>query len=220
MRFLDGIAWVGQIGMFVVLGLLVFPSDLPEVALEGLLIAAVLMFVARPISVFLALTPFRMPWREQAFVAWVGLRGAAPIILATFPLMEGAEDADLIFDVVFFAVLTSVLIQGTTIPTVARWLGVAEPMAERTAWPFELVTTPADGSELREVTVGADSAADRSAVVELGLPPGTMIVLVRREGNFAVPNGSTVLQSDDQLLVLAPPDGFRFVRLLATAPTD
>lgn len=215
MRFLDGVAWVGQIAMFVVLGLLVFPSELPGVALEGLLIAAVLIFVARPVSVFLALTPFRMPWREQSLIAWVGLRGAAPIILATFPLMAGADDADLIFNVVFFTVLTSVLVQGTTIPVVARWLGVAEPITQRTPWPFELVTMPPDGSELREVTVGVDTAADGRAVVELGLPPGTMIVLVRRNSTFTVPSGSTVLEADDQLLVLAPPDGFKLVRQLA-----
>ncbi|MFN3217677.1 MAG: potassium/proton antiporter [Acidimicrobiales bacterium] len=220
MRFLDGIAWVGQIGMFVVLGLLVFPSDLPDVALEGLLIAGILIFVARPIAVFLSLTPFRTPWREQALIGWVGLRGAAPIILATFPLMEGAEDADLIFDVVFFTVLTSVLIQGTTISLAARWLGVTEPMPQRTAWPFELVTPTPDGSELREVTVAAETAADGRAVVDLGLPAGTMIVLVRRDGSFAVPTGSTVLQSDDELLVLATPDGFQHLRQLAREPNN
>jgi len=219
MRFLDGVAWVGQIGMFVVLGLLVFPSDLPDVALEGLLIAAILILVARPISVFIALAPYRVPWREKTLISWVGLRGAAPIILATFPLMEGAEDANLIFDVVFFTVLTSVLIQGTTIPLAARWLGVTEPSPQRTAWPFELVTPTPDGSELREVTVAAETAADGRAVVDLGLPPGTMIVLVRRDGSFAVPTGSTVLRSNDELLVLAPPDGFRHIRRLAGDPS-
>ena len=127
-RFHDGIAWVGQIGMFVVLGLLVFPSELPSVALRGLIVAAVLIFVARPIAVFVTLTPFRVPWRDRALISWVGLRGAAPIILATFPLMEGAPNASLIFDTVFFIVLTSVLIQGTTIPLVAKCLRVSAPI--------------------------------------------------------------------------------------------
>lgn len=125
-QFHDGIAWVAQIGMFVVLGLLVFPSELPSVALRGLIVAASLMLVARPLGVFLALAPFRVPWRERALVSWVGLRGAAPVILATFPLMADAPDANLIFDMVFFIVLTSVAIQGTMIPLAARLLGVRD----------------------------------------------------------------------------------------------
>ena len=132
-RFHDGIGWVGQIGMFVVLGLLVFPSELPSVAFRGLLVAAVLIFVARPVAVFVTLTPFRVPWRDQALISWVGLRGAAPIILATFPLMDNAPNANLIFDTVFFIVLTSVLIQGTTIPLVAKWLGVSAPLETRSS---------------------------------------------------------------------------------------
>ena len=219
MRFLDAVAWIGQIGMFVVLGLLVFPSDLPAVALEGLVIAAALILVARPVAVFLSLTPFRMPFRHQTLIAWVGLRGAAPIVLATFPLMEGIEDADLIFDLVFFVVITSVLVQGTTIPLVARWLGVTEPVRERTPWPIELATVPPDGSELHELTVAEHSPAAGTAVVNLGLPAGTMIVLVERSGTFAVPTGSTVLQPADKLLVLATDDGVRSLQVLADPPT-
>jgi len=214
-RFLDGVAWMSQIGMFVVLGLLVFPSNLPDVAVDGLVIAAALILVARPASVLLSLAPFGVPLRDQGLIAWVGLRGAAPIILATFALTEGIEDAGLIFDVVFFVVLTSVLVQGTTIPVVGRWLGVAEPMAAPTSWPIEVTTGTPDGSTLHELAIAPSSAAAGRAVMDLRIPPGTMIVLVERAGSFAVPTGSTVLAADDKLLVLADGEGAERLRHLA-----
>ncbi|RAQ97783.1 potassium/proton antiporter [Thermogemmatispora tikiterensis] len=127
-RFHNSLAWLMQIAMFLILGLLVFPSRLPAVALAGVLITLVSVFVARPLAVLLALLPLRrMPLREKLFVAWVGLRGAVPIVLATFPLLAGLPRAGLLFDLVFFVVLASVLLQGTTVSLVARWLGVARP---------------------------------------------------------------------------------------------
>jgi potassium/hydrogen antiporter len=126
-RFHDGIAWLMQIGMFLLLGLLVFPSRLPAVLGSGLLITAVAVFVARPVSVFIALFPVKMSWQEKSFVSWVGLRGAVPIVLATFPLLAGLPRASLLFDLVFFVVLVSVLLQGASAPVVARWLGVIAP---------------------------------------------------------------------------------------------
>ena len=126
-RFHDGIAWLMQIGMFLLLGLLVFPSRLPAVVGSGLLITAVAVFVARPVSVFIALFPVKMSWQEKCFVSWVGLRGAVPIVLATFPLLAGLPRASLLFDLVFFVVLVSVLLQGASAPVVARWLGVIAP---------------------------------------------------------------------------------------------
>ena len=128
-RFHDGIAWLMQIGMFLLLGLLVFPSRLPAVVGSGLLITAVAVFVARPVSVFIALFPVKMSWQEKCFVSWVGLRGAVPIVLATFPLLAGLPRASLLFDLVFFVVLVSVLLQGASAPVVARWLGVITPGA-------------------------------------------------------------------------------------------
>lgn len=116
-----------QIAMFLILGLLVFPSRLPAVFVSGLLITGVAIFLARPLSVLIALLPVKMSLREKLFVGWVGLRGAVPIVLATFPLLTGLPEASFLFDLVFFVVLASVLLQGTIVPLVARWLGVITP---------------------------------------------------------------------------------------------
>lgn len=123
-NFHDGVAWLVQVMMFLTLGLLVFPSQLPSVTLVGLLTALFLIFVGRPVSVFTSLLLAHMSTREKLFVSWVGLRGAVPIVLATFPLLAGIHDAGFLFNLVFFIVLTSVLLQGTLIPFVARWLKV------------------------------------------------------------------------------------------------
>lgn len=133
MRFHSAISWLMQIAMFLILGLLVFPSHLPGVALGGLLITVVAIFVARPISVFVALLPVKITVQEKLFVSWVGLRGAVPIVLATFPLLSHMPDASFLFDLVFFIVLASVLLQGTTVSIVAQWLGVVVPPASDAA---------------------------------------------------------------------------------------
>lgn len=126
-RFHDGLAWLMQIAMFLILGLLVFPSRLPAVFVNGLLITGVAVFIARPVSVLLALLPVKMSLREKLFVSWVGLRGAVPIVLATFPLLAGIPRASILFDLVFFVVLASVLLQGVSVPFVAKWLRVISP---------------------------------------------------------------------------------------------
>ena len=211
-RFHDGNAWISQIGMFVVLGLLVLPSELPSVAGRGLVVAAVLVFVARPLAVFLTLAPFRTPWRETTLISWVGLRGAAPIILATFPLLEGAPRADLIFDTVFFIVLTSVAIQGTTIPLVANWLGLGAPMQTRAEWPLRPRSVQPRDAAIEEVVIPAGSPITGQPLVELGLPAGTMIVLIEHDNEFTVPTGSTQMRDDDRLLILGDEDGIRRFR--------
>lgn len=124
-RFHDAIAWLMQIAMFLILGLLVFPSHLPTVAVNGLLITGVAIFIARPVSVLISLLPVKISLREKLFISWVGLRGAVPIVLATFPLLANVPQAMALFDLTFFVVLVSVLLQGTTVPLVAKWLGVA-----------------------------------------------------------------------------------------------
>ena len=128
-RFHDSLAWLMQIAMFLILGLLVFPSRLPAVVGSGLLITGVAVFLARPLSVLIALQPVKMSLREKLFVGWVGLRGAVPIVLATFPLLAGLSKASFLFDLVFFVVFASVLLQGASVPFTARWLGVITPEA-------------------------------------------------------------------------------------------
>lgn len=206
-RFHDAIAWLMQIAMFVLLGLLVFPSRLPAVAGSAIAVAALLILVARPLAVAITLVPFRTPPREIALVSWVGLRGATPIILATFPVAAGIPDADRLFDVVFFVVLTSVLVQGTTIPAVARRLEVtADSDPTATDRTFDAVITGDAGPNLHELAVEAGSAADGETVVGLGLPHGVLIVLVRRGDVSLMPQGGTVLEAGDKVLLLAEGD--------------
>lgn len=218
MRFADGLAWLMQIAMFLVLGLLVFPSDLLPVALRALLVSAVLILIARPLATLALLIPARFGVRGSMMVSWVGLRGAVPIILATFPLVEGIPQAELIFDVVFFVVLTSVLVQGTTIPLVARWLRVDTPLHERRTAPLELVDSPNGTTDLHELVVAADGPAAGRQLVDLGLPDGTLIVLIGRGDDFAVPQGSTVLHPGDTVLLLAHREALPRARAIVEGP--
>ena len=212
MRFHDAIAWLSQISMFLVLGLLVFPSQLPAVAGRALLVAAALVFVARPLAVLIALAPTSLSVRARAMVSWVGLRGAVPIILATFPLAADVDEAETIFNAVFFIVLTSVLLQGTTIPLIARWLGVDAPIPARPLYPLEAVSSTDGSTSLNEITIPADSPVAGRQLVEIGLPAGALLVLISRDGQFVVPQGATVLLSGDATLVLADPDDLARVR--------
>jgi cell volume regulation protein A len=206
--FHDGVAWLMQIAMFLTLGLLVFPSRLVPVIGEGLLIAAVLMLVARPAAVFLCLLPSRLTTREKAFVSWVGLRGSVPVVLATYPLVAGAPRADEVFNVVFFVVLLSVLVQGATVPLAARLLGVDAPPPVRRDYPIEF--NPVEGlkSELKELVVAEGSPWVGRAVVDLGLPSGLLIILIARGTEFVQPKGQTTVEAGDTLLILAEADAF------------
>lgn len=211
-RFHDAIAWLMQIAMFTILGLLVFPSRLLDVAGQALLVAALLIFVARPIAVVLTALPFRLPTRETVFTSWVGLRGAAPVILATFPVVAGVPNAETIFHVVFFVVLTSVLVQGTTIPYAARVLGLAtEPPADR-SYAFDAVRIGDAEHRLRELHVPAASPVVGKAIVNLGLPAGVLVILINREDRFVVPQGRTEIAGGDELLVLAEGDSYERTR--------
>jgi cell volume regulation protein A len=203
MQFHDGLAWLMQIAMFLTLGLLVFPSRLVQVVGVGLLMSIFLMLVARPVGVFVTLLVSKVSFREQAFVSWVGLRGAVPIILATFPLLAGVPQAEIMFDAVFFIVLTSVLLQGTTLSLVARWLGVDAPAPVKAQYPLEFVPTGKMETESEEISIPPQAAAIGNQIVDLGLPNGALIVLLSRNGEFMVPNGGTVLEMGDSLLVLA-----------------
>jgi potassium/hydrogen antiporter len=202
-RFHDAVAWLAQITMFLVLGLLVNPTDVWDVAVPALVIAAVLVLVARPVAVALCLLPLRFGMRDSGMVGWVGLRGAVPIVLATFPLEAGLPGADVVFNVVFFVVIVSVLVQGSTIPAVARRLGVTGPVPTTPAYPIESVAHPDATAALHEVGVPERSAVAGRRVFELGLPDDVLIVLIDRDGDVIVPRGETTVMPGDRLMVLA-----------------
>ena len=211
MRFHDGLAWLMQIAMFLTLGLQVFPTQLVPIVGPGLLLALFLMVCARPVSVFATLAFTGLSFKKKTMVAWVGLRGAVPIILATFPLLAGVPQAALIFNLVFFIVLTSVLLQGTSIPLVARWLGVDEPASARmeSSPVWDAPTTLKSG--LLEIRIPEYSAAIGQRLLDLGLPKGAFILLMARNGQCFVPDGTTMLQAHDSLLAFT--DQASFLRL-------
>jgi cell volume regulation protein A len=201
-QFHEGLSWLMQIGMFLVLGLMVIPSAIPPVMKDGVLIAVVLMFVARPFSVALAMLPFGFGINRTAIVAWVGLRGAAPIILATFPLLYGLPQASQIFHIVFFVVLASILIQGTSISWVAKLLGVDAPLGRRRKYPIEFERSEAIPATLTDLIVPYESVVNGKTIFEIGPPSKCLIVLISRDEKFIIPNGSTRVAGGDVLLVL------------------
>lgn len=203
-RFHDGLAWLMQIAMFLTLGLLVFPSQLLSIIGLGLLLSFFLIFIARPIAVYVTLAFSSFDRREKAMISWVGLRGAVPIILATFPSLSGIPEADTIFNVVFFVVLTSVLFQGTTIPLIARLLKVDVPRSVKQRSPLEFeVTHSGIDSTLVEIEIGSDWASVNKPILNLHLPHDVLIVLINRDNKFIIPGGSTVIQAGDTLMLLA-----------------
>ena len=207
--FHEALAWLMQITMFLTLGLLVFPSELRMVFVPGLLITAILMFAARPVATFLCLTPFKVRAPSQIMVSWVGLRGAVPIILGTFPLLAGAPRSHAIFNVVFLVVLASVLLQGTSLPYVARFLGVDEPLRVKKRRPIELEVNEGIDASPNDMIVPFGSKAVGVPLMKLGIPAKALIILVTRKERFFIPDGSTELQDGDILLVLASDDDFR-----------
>jgi cell volume regulation protein A len=202
-RFHDGIAWIAQVGVFVMLGLLAFPSKLIVVAPSGLAIAVVLVLLARPISVWISTLGFRFDWRDRLVIACGGLRGAVPVILATIPLASGIPGAGTLFDLTFFAVLISVLIQSTLMVPLARRLGRLEPECADASVSLELTALRETGQELLGYRVESGSAGDGRAIRELPLPTDALIVLVVRGKEVISPRGSTVLQGGDQVYVLS-----------------
>ena len=203
--FTDGMAWLGQIVMFIVLGMLSFPSQILEVMGAGLLIALVLIFVARPVAVFLMLLPFGFERRELVFLSWVGLKGSVPIILATYPLLFGVENAVLLFNVVFFVVLVSALTQGWSLPMVARRLDLVVPSQPEPAVTLEITSLRHVDGDIVEYTVSPDSRAANRLVRELSLPDGVVISMIAREQRIIPPRGSTrVLPGDHVFLVMRP----------------
>jgi potassium/hydrogen antiporter len=200
--FHEGVAFVSQVTLFIVLGLLVFPHDLPRVAVRGLALALLLMVVARPAAVWASTLLARYTNRERLLLGWAGLRGAVPIVLATFALSGDVPEKDVIFNVVFFVVVVSAIVQGTTLEPVARMLGLVSP-APVVAEP-PLAVGPRSRLDLVEFAVAPDHAVNGSAVSELGLPRNALVAVIHREGESVPPRGSTVLRPGDRLFVLAP----------------
>jgi cell volume regulation protein A len=198
-----GLAYVAQVALFIVLGLLVFPSQLPDVALAGLALAAVLVFVARPVAVWVSTWPLRtFDRRERLLLGWAGLRGAVPIVLATFVLSSHVGGANTIFNAVFFVVLVSVALQGTTLEWVAKKLDLLVSFARAEA-PLE-VTRDWHSLHLVEFSVAADHAIAGSAVRELGLPREALVAVLVRGDEAIPPRGTTTIQPGDVLFVLSP----------------
>jgi cell volume regulation protein A len=205
--FMDGVAWISQIAMFVVLGLLSTPTELVSVAPPALLVAAVLMFVARPLAIMPLLLPFRFSLREQLLIAWGGLKGAVPIIVATFPLMFGHPDGRLLFNVVFFVVLISATLQGGTLPMLARALRLQQPEASTpAAAALEILALKQIDAEILDVAVGPGSPVAGRTVAQLHLPEGALVALVARGDTLLPPRGSTGVHVGDHLFVIARTD--------------
>ncbi len=205
-RFHDGMAWLAQIVMFLMLGLLVTPSDLLVVAPVALVVSAVLILFARPLAVVLCLLPFRFPWREQLFISWVGLRGAVPILLGLFPLIAGLENAQLYFNIAFFVVLLSLVVQGWTVAPLARWLQLEVPPRSRVLHRTELDLPGQADYELVVYTVEEDSPAIYRPIHRLSLPAGCQVAMLMRKGRPVPQPEQEVLTADDSLYMLTPPE--------------
>ncbi|MFJ5266266.1 potassium/proton antiporter [Streptomyces sp. NPDC088387] len=199
--FADGLGWIAQIGMFVLLGLLVTPHELGDDILPALVIGLVLTMVARPLSIALCLTPFRVPWTEQVLMSWAGLRGAVPIILATIPMVNGVEGSRRIFNIVFVLVVVYTLVQGPTLPWLARTLRIG---GESEAADLGIESAPLERlrGHLLSVAIPEGSRMHGVEVSELRLPGGAAVTLVVREGKSFVPLPTTVLRRGDELLVV------------------
>ncbi|WP_268221252.1 potassium/proton antiporter [Streptomyces sp. EMB24] len=203
--FAEGAGWLAQIGLFVMLGLLVDPSELSGAVLPALVVGLVLLLVARPVSVLLCLLPFRIPLRQQAFISWAGLRGAVPIVLTTFPVVEEVPHAREILNIVFVLVALFTLLQGPTLPAVARRLGLVRTDAPR---EIQVEAAPLDvlDADLLTVAIPEGSHLHGVAVFELRLPHPAVVTLIVREGATLVPDRDTVLRAGDEVLLIATPE--------------
>jgi cell volume regulation protein A len=203
LKMFDGLAWIMQIVLFLTLGLLVYPSEVLPYFGIGLLISLFLILVARPVGVFISLMLFKMNLRRRIYISWVGLRGAVPIVFATYALLAGIDKADIIFNIVFFISITSVIIQGTTLPIAAKWLHVALPEKVKPVSEIEKFIADIPKTSLQEIRILPDFYAVKKRIIDLNIPKSSFIVLIKRNGEYLRPGGSTQLTADDTLMVLA-----------------
>jgi cell volume regulation protein A len=200
--FHEGLAWVAQLGMFLTLGLLVFPSRFDEVAVEGTILALVVVFLARPLAVAISTVGCGFDLREKSLLGWAGLRGAVPVVLAIFPVIDGVPRAREFFNIVFFAVLLSTILQGTTIEPVANWLGVTTPERINATSVLEVGAVRELGADVVEHVIRRDDAAAGARLRDLGLPRDALVSLIIRGNEALLPRGSTRVEAGDRLLVL------------------
>lgn len=201
LKFLDGVTWIAQILMFLLLGLLVNPSELPKVAFPAILIGVFMSLVARPLSVFMLMAPFReMNWRGKSFVSWVGLKGAAPILFSIYPVVANVPEAKDMFNIVFFITLLSLLFQGTTIPFAARLLKVgkkAEPEVDTMG-----IEMPDEMGALTNHIVTQKDLQNGNLLKDMNMPVGKRVIMIKRGEDFVMPEGSTTLMEGDQMLII------------------
>ncbi len=202
-KVFDGFAWLMQIVLFLTLGLLVFPSDIVPVFGIGILISLFLIFVARPLAVFISLIPFKMKLRRRFYISWVGLRGAVPIVFATYPLIAGIDKANTMFHIVFFISVTSVIIQGSTLSIVAKWLHVAIPEKAKPLNQVEKLLADREKQFKETFKITPNCAAIGKKMVELAIPTSVNIIMIERNKRYLSPNGATIVESGDILHVLA-----------------
>ncbi len=218
--FHDGLAWLSQITMFVMLGLLIKPSSLLDVWFEGLIIAAALIVIARPLAVVPVLKVFGFNIREITLVSWVGLRGSVPIILAIYPLIYGLPGAELIFSVVFFVVLISATVQGSTLAWVARKLNLTEPPPVTPAATLEITALGDVDADIVEYTLGEHSRAIGRRLSQMALPDGTVVAMITRGNSVIPPRGSTLLRAGDHLFIVLKPETRVFVDLVFSGTAE
>ena len=201
--FMDGMSWLFQIIMFLTLGLLVNPHEMLNVALVAILVGVFLILIGRPLSVFLCLLPFRkINFKSKLFVSWVGLRGAVPIIFATYPVVAGVEGSSSIFNIVFFITIVSLVVQGTSISFFARLLHLSAPLPQ-TGNEFGVELPEEIDSSLSDMTVTPEMIEQADTLKEMNLPQGTLVMIVKRGNEFLIPNGSLKLHVGDKLLLIS-----------------
>lgn len=203
-RFHEGFAWMAQILMFTLLGLLVFPHQLLDITWHGIVISALLIFIARPIGVFLTTIKMGFTFKDKVFISWSGLRGAVPIVLATYPMVAGLENSQLIFNVVFFVVLTSALIQGSTISPLASFLGLTEGKKVTASHILELVAMGKTNTEIIEILIEEEASSINKEIQHLELPDDALITAIIRNDKVITPRGNTKIIAGDTLYVLIP----------------
>lgn len=205
LTFFDGFAWLWQIVMFLTLGLLVNPHELLPIAPMGLIVGFFMIIVARPVSVLLCLLPFKnFTFKGKLYISWVGLRGAVPIIFATYPLIAGIENAGTMFNIVFFITILSLLIQGTTVTQVAGWLDLIGQPKRKNEIGIELPDEIK--SAMSEIDITPEVLLHGKKLMDLRLPDHTLVVMVKRGDNYFIPKGQTVLKEHDKLLIISDDD--------------